>query len=261
MARSVGLPARVAVGFTPGTVDAATGDYVVTNFEAHAWPEVWLPGVGWSNRFEPTPPSGEPGGSALPGDTADTAVAPTDPDTPSTSVGTSPGAAEPVMPDTVPGTPVPTEVQGGGGGVPAWVLVALGALVLVVAGVAAVPLAKARRRAARRRRPDPAERVAGAWEEALDRLRELGEPRPTHHTPGEVALRADPLVGPDAAARLVALADAHTDAQFRGRPVTDTEADAAWEDCDDFRRALGARLGLRGRLRARLTPLRERTPV
>ena len=71
MARSLGIPARVAVGFTPGDLDA-TGRYSVTNYEAHAWPEIWLAGVGWTNQFDPTPPSALPGGSDLPNDTAGT---------------------------------------------------------------------------------------------------------------------------------------------------------------------------------------------
>src|SRR5207249_2988050 len=54
LARSVGLPTRVAVGFTPGTYDEATGVWRVTTREAHAWPEVYLSGVGWT-AFEPTP--------------------------------------------------------------------------------------------------------------------------------------------------------------------------------------------------------------
>ena len=61
--------ARVAVGYTPGDLDPATGRYLVTNWEAHAWPEVWLAGVGWTNQFDPTPPSAQPGGSDLPHDT------------------------------------------------------------------------------------------------------------------------------------------------------------------------------------------------
>jgi hypothetical protein len=133
--------------------------------------------------------------------------------------------------------------------------------VLVVIGgiaLAAVPVAKARRRAARRRRADPAARVAGAWEEAVDRLRELGRPRPITTTPGEVAAGAGDLVGPDAAAALTLLADAHTEAQFRGGPVTAAEADTAWDDLDGFREALDAHLDLRTRIRARMAPLRDR---
>ncbi|MBM3661244.1 MAG: transglutaminase domain-containing protein, partial [Actinobacteria bacterium] len=98
MARSLGIPARVGVGFTPGTLDPTTGRYVVSNFEAHAWPEIWLPDIGWTNRFEPTPPSGAPGGSDLPGDTTGAGVTPPVTAPPPTTIAPVPGAADPVPP-------------------------------------------------------------------------------------------------------------------------------------------------------------------
>ncbi len=66
MLRSLDIPARVAVGYTPGqplepevTDDAGQAvagprQFVVTNGNAHAWVEVLFPGVGWV-AFEPTP--------------------------------------------------------------------------------------------------------------------------------------------------------------------------------------------------------------
>jgi transglutaminase-like putative cysteine protease len=58
MARSVGLPARVAVGFTEGQKDRFTeGLFRVKGRNAHAWPEVYFPGSGWV-LFEPTPGRG-----------------------------------------------------------------------------------------------------------------------------------------------------------------------------------------------------------
>jgi transglutaminase-like putative cysteine protease len=64
MARAVGLPARVAVGFTPGDPDPTDPSlFHVRGEHAHAWPEVYLEGAGWV-PFEPTPgrgiPSAEP---------------------------------------------------------------------------------------------------------------------------------------------------------------------------------------------------------
>ncbi|MFO7958035.1 MAG: transglutaminase-like domain-containing protein, partial [Candidatus Brocadiia bacterium] len=60
LARAAGLPARLAVGYAPGTYDRGEGHYVVTEADAHAWPEVYFPGYGWV-RFEPTAglPAGE----------------------------------------------------------------------------------------------------------------------------------------------------------------------------------------------------------
>lgn len=52
MLRTVGVPARVAVGFTAGVQD---GDRrVISTSDAHAWVEAWFPGVGWTT-FDPTP--------------------------------------------------------------------------------------------------------------------------------------------------------------------------------------------------------------
>ncbi|WP_367136679.1 DUF3488 and DUF4129 domain-containing transglutaminase family protein [Saccharothrix sp. HUAS TT1] len=52
MARSVGIPARVALGFTAGF---PTGEYqTITSQDAHAWVEIYFPGYGWIT-FDPTP--------------------------------------------------------------------------------------------------------------------------------------------------------------------------------------------------------------
>lgn len=53
LARMLGIPARLGVGFLPGSL-ADDGDYEITGSDAHAWPELYFPGVGWV-RFEPTP--------------------------------------------------------------------------------------------------------------------------------------------------------------------------------------------------------------
>lgn len=66
MARVLGIPARVAIGFTPGT-EQSDGSWVVGTKDAHAWPELYFPGIGWL-RFEPTPSRG-----TVPSYTLDTA--------------------------------------------------------------------------------------------------------------------------------------------------------------------------------------------
>ena len=58
MLRTLGIAARVAVGFTPGTFDGEA--YSVLGKNAHAWPEVWFDELGWV-PFEPTPGRGSPG--------------------------------------------------------------------------------------------------------------------------------------------------------------------------------------------------------
>ena len=53
MARSLSIPSRVVLGFTPGEV-LADGRIVVRGKNAHAWVELWMNGQGWV-RFDPTP--------------------------------------------------------------------------------------------------------------------------------------------------------------------------------------------------------------
>ncbi|MEN3340948.1 MAG: protein-glutamine gamma-glutamyltransferase [Actinomycetota bacterium] len=59
MLRYLGVPARVAVGFSSGTYDPQRGVWTVTDHDAHAWVEAWFRGYGWL-PFDPTPPARRP---------------------------------------------------------------------------------------------------------------------------------------------------------------------------------------------------------
>ncbi len=63
LARLLGLPARIAVGYTAGTPTATGAVWQVTTADAHAWPELYFPTVGWV-RFEPTPSGSDGQGTA-----------------------------------------------------------------------------------------------------------------------------------------------------------------------------------------------------
>jgi transglutaminase-like putative cysteine protease len=52
LARLIGIPSRIAVGYTAGS--GRQGTFTVTTADAHAWPELYFDGIGWL-RFEPTP--------------------------------------------------------------------------------------------------------------------------------------------------------------------------------------------------------------
>ena len=58
MARLVGIPSRVVVGYTQG-IYQGNGTWQVRTSDAHAWPELYFAGAGWL-RFEATP-TGAPG--------------------------------------------------------------------------------------------------------------------------------------------------------------------------------------------------------
>lgn len=53
LARAAGLPARFVAGYAPGVWNPESRSYIVTAARSHAWPEVYLPRVGWV-AFEPT---------------------------------------------------------------------------------------------------------------------------------------------------------------------------------------------------------------
>ena len=54
LVRMAGIPARVVTGFSTGATDSKTGEFVVRDFDAHSWVEVYYPGWGWLT-FDPTP--------------------------------------------------------------------------------------------------------------------------------------------------------------------------------------------------------------
>lgn len=195
MARTLGIPARIAVGFQPGEENPSVpGEYVVSSDDLHAWPELHFDGIGWV-RFEPTPSRGETPGYADPtaegeGDEAsEPDDAPTEPEEPAT------GEEET---DTAEGTEddptgIPDLIDGGNDGqatgategrfaldARALALAALGllALALVTPGAWRVV-----RRARRRRSRNPVDR----WREVRDTARDLGLPAEPTRTPRALA--------------------------------------------------------------------------
>ena len=176
MARDLGIPARVAVGFTPGDL---TGDtYVVRGKHAHAWPEVWFEGFGWV-PFEPTPGRGMPESQAWTGLTPDQAdadgTAATSTTIPEGTTPTTTADTAPVAPfgdlETAPSAGGSSTTESGGGLHPvvsfARIPVAL-AILYLLAVPALLALRRTRRRAAA---AEPAERVLLAWDEALEAAR------------------------------------------------------------------------------------------
>jgi transglutaminase-like putative cysteine protease len=239
MARSIGLPARVAVGFTPGDVDPNNPNlYHVRGEHAHAWPEVYLGEYGWV-PFEPTPQRGAPGAEAwtgLPerqennGQTESPTSAPT---TIVTSPTTVAGAVTP--PTTVGPTttlaPETTDVTADSGVLDSWVVrLALFGLVLVaLAGMYAFGVMSVKDARVRRRRHgagDPSARVRVAWEESVEALALLGahaQPTETHE---EFALRAGPKLD-ESSDLLLDLAHDADAASYAPDILTDEVADRA----------------------------------
>jgi transglutaminase-like putative cysteine protease len=246
MARSIGLPARVAVGFKSQGAPDRDGAFQVRGKDAHAWPEVWLGhDIGWY-AFEPTKgqfngQNGRGNKDAATGVTTPTTqVTPTTTPSGTTSAdGSKPIPKEPNQINTDPGSA--TKTGSGGGLKPAQVL--LGVLVaLLVGAVAALVILTAmawQRTRRRRTATDPRRRVFGAWSEALERLAAAGvTPRPSA-TPIEFALRHAPAHGAgDAGPPLMDLARLQTAAVYAPDPPSADDANAAWKAVDDINGAL-----------------------
>ena len=151
MLRYLGIPARVAVGFSGGTYDAGTHTWAVTDDDAHAWVEAWFRGYGWL-PFDPTPPGGAAtrlggGGSA----TAGVTPLPELPSATNPAGFASGGGPQATLPAGHLGRIRPEVTGGGGGGWP----VALLVLLVLAAPFAAVGAAKEVARRGRRRAADP----------------------------------------------------------------------------------------------------------
>ncbi len=266
MARSLGIPARVAVGFTPGTL-VGRDTYSVTSHDAHAWPEIYLSGLGWTHIFDPTPGASttSAGGSNLPNEPpvpgaavqTPTETTPTTapPTTPTTQPATATTGVGPAVPANL--TPPTVTTASSSHGLSRWLLVPLILLILalVIGGyVALVLTAKSRRRTRRRDDPDPAGAVAGAWEEALDRLREADLAPDPALTPLELARAAPTRTSPATEPPLRRLARAYTAVRYGDVVTAPADADDAWNSVDELERALDEDLSRRERWRRRLDP-------
>ncbi|MFT3861705.1 transglutaminaseTgpA domain-containing protein [Micropruina sp.] len=163
MARALGIPSRVAIGFLPGR---AVGDHwEITIHDMHAWPELFFAGLGWVS-FEPTP-----GVATAPAHTSSRDATPSASPSPSPTPTRSTDTRQPTAQASAP-----AEVDEPGGGPAAdlswlgWVGAGVGLLT-----VAALPaLVRRGRRARRLGATAPGEAVVGAWDELRDSLWDAG---------------------------------------------------------------------------------------
>jgi transglutaminase-like putative cysteine protease len=178
MARTLGIPARLGVGFLPGdAVDAPDAEqpvWQVTGQDSHAWPELYFEGVGWV-RFEPTPAvqTGPP-----PRHTEPRTNAAADPATPQeipTAAAVVPDAPteepQPTASATAPNAVTPED------GAPAWLWVSASIALLVVAGAVWLLVARGRRR------DDGPLDAEQAWQRVVSALARDGVRLPPSTTP------------------------------------------------------------------------------
>ncbi|MEW1957268.1 DUF3488 and transglutaminase-like domain-containing protein [Kineococcus sp. NPDC059986] len=222
MARSLNIPARVAIGFLPGQEtrtgqNGAPSQWRISAQDAHAWPELFFEGVGWV-RFEPTPATrtGQSPGYSVP------AIAPT-PSTPGQT-----GSLAPVQPSAAPSATSSTSTTSATDAATTtaptgwdrflalpwgWILGALLLLVAVLTPWVSTALLVRRRWTRVVDTPSSAE---AAWAELDDRVHDLGVSWPPSTTPRQRASSLSEFTGSGsvAAGQLTRLRAAVESARF-----------------------------------------------
>jgi hypothetical protein len=189
MLRTVGVPARVAVGFTAGT---DRGDNrTITTSDAHAWVEAWFPTIGWT-AFDPTPLTDgrsidppyvqearaeQAGAEVAPGEDA-----PAPDELPGGEQ--APQPAEPTTP--LPESAAPAEPQGAT--IPLWPFVAALVAVALALAPSVLRTLDRRRRLAAVAAGGP-EAAAAGWDELLAESADRGADSPSSDTVRAAARR------------------------------------------------------------------------
>ncbi len=236
-----GIPARVAVGFTRGAYDAARGDFVIVDRDAHSWVEVDFSGYGWL-PFDPTPGRSAANSASVSSRSfslSQIRLAALRARLPQAAVKPAPIVEPPKVTPTFPAAPV-GDASGFGA---RWLLLAAPFLL-----IGAIPVAKSIRRARRRRAGSPRERILAAGREFAGWLRELGLDAGRGHTASRRSEDLAKALGVDAS-DLVTRIEA---ARFGGSSPSMQDAQGVWTELtalrSELRRAAGPRRWLRSRL-------------
>jgi transglutaminase-like putative cysteine protease len=207
MARSLDIPTRGVMGFTPGQ-PAPNGDVVVLDHNAHAWVELWMPSQGWV-RFDPTPrgdgvnPSTSAGIADLDRSlalVAEQARA----GSPNPGTGSPSGPEPPAPPDGPDVTPEPGNSRSGST-VSTWVRAAAAGSFVLGLALTAIPVVKRGRRRSRMQRLSDGD-LNAAWAEIVDYLIDSGLLVDPANTPRELASATDDAMRP--------LADVYCEATY-----------------------------------------------
>jgi transglutaminase-like putative cysteine protease len=244
MARSLGVPSRLAVGYLtsePGKAGASfVPDGIITSRQVHVWPEVYLQGAGWVT-FDPTPLRIESPPPPKPPEQA-----------PVEGGGVVDAAQQPSrLPDSTQPSPPQRHHKGLSN---RWL--ALGALVVLAVALPLWMLAlKALVRLRRRRRArTTSQQILNSWAEAVDRLLEVGVPLQHSMTAREVAGRSIEYVSPAATALLYEMAPLVTTTLYAPSEPAPERAARMAELVNAFSREVTANHKLTGRLAAALSP-------
>lgn len=255
MARELGIPSRIAVGYAPGAANLEVVQrdgvtlfgYQAAGRDAHAWPELYFEGLGWV-PFEPTPSRGSVPGYAQ----EETASGPDTENVPLPNRTTAPLTATAAAPTTTAAANAGAPAPPSGG---EWLFrIGLGLLVLLLLGAPAlVRSGGRRRRLALVRRGTGAVPGVLAWRELLATAIDYGYDTDRALTPALHAERIAAMLGTGAPPGLAMVRGAYEEAVYSNAPDG-----AGRDDLADAVETVHARLRTRAtpwqRLRATLVP-------
>lgn len=256
MLRTLGIPARVAVGFLPGTPTIGapgTTTFLVSGRHAHAWPEAFFQGIGWV-PFEPTPRADAPPPSYT--------VAPAPVTAPTAAASPSPEASQ--ASSAAPSSPQPTPSRAEAPrkvSHPAITAARRASYILLVA-LLAVLVGLFGAREVRLRLPgwtarSATEKAVAAYQEfALRASDAIGERRRSGETEAEYARSVVQALSlpAHAAAEIAALTGVYQQATYSLQAPSTAELEAALGANCALRRQLWKAAGRRGKIRLAFSP-------
>ncbi|MGM1017065.1 MAG: transglutaminaseTgpA domain-containing protein [Actinomycetota bacterium] len=245
LAREIGIPARVVMGFHADEDEETDAVFTANGENLHAWVEVNFDGAGWL-PFDPTPPEDK-----VPNDQNTKPKVDPKPQV----LQPPPPPQEPVdLPPTLPDDREAEDESLNIAGIIGLIL-AIGGSLLAIFAILASPFIvigawKAAKRRQRRSAERTADRISGGWDELTDRATDYGARITPGATRVEEAEQVSGTLTIPAVSTLAQRADATV---FGPSDPTPDDVDAFWREVDEIVGGLGAEASFWQRLKARLS--------
>ena len=245
LAREVGIPARVVMGYYPDEEDAGAAEFAATGDDVHAWVEVNFEGLGWLT-FNPTPPEDKVPNDQNTKPKVDPKPQVLQPPPPPQE----PVDLPPTLPDDRKGDDETLNILGIIG-----TILAIGGISLAVIALLASPFIvigawKAAKRRSRRSAARAADRISGGWDELTDRAVDYGARLAPGGTRAEEAASVAATLTLPQVTTLAERADSEV---FGPDEPSPEQVEAFWSEVDGIVAGIGREAGFWKRTKARLS--------